>query len=216
MPFFAYKGRNARGELMQGVLEGADSGAVADQLFGTGVTPLDITPTTRKATTPANGGGAGESLWERLTRQFSTEVSTEWAYNLQFGCERCATDADLLLFAAIIAGRRDEAVWRQLVTMTDRCVCSERPSQQPAHRPGAGGAGLGDNIQYFGCGGLSGVRAHAQEALTATLSLFPFVTAAAIQPAIESLLPAPVRGWRLCNCERGGEVGWRLLQAGRE
>ena len=34
MPFFAYKGRNARGELMQGVLEGTDSGAVADQLFG--------------------------------------------------------------------------------------------------------------------------------------------------------------------------------------
>jgi MSHA biogenesis protein MshG len=43
MPFFAYKGRNARGELLQGVLEGADSGAVADQLFGNGVTPLDIT-----------------------------------------------------------------------------------------------------------------------------------------------------------------------------
>ena len=43
MPFFAYKGRNARGELMQGVLEGADSGAVADQLFGTGVTPIEIT-----------------------------------------------------------------------------------------------------------------------------------------------------------------------------
>ena len=40
MPFFAYKGRNARGELMQGVLEAADSGAVADQLFGTGVTPV--------------------------------------------------------------------------------------------------------------------------------------------------------------------------------
>ena len=30
MPFFAYKGRNARGELMQGVLEGPDAGAVAD------------------------------------------------------------------------------------------------------------------------------------------------------------------------------------------
>jgi MSHA biogenesis protein MshG len=39
VPFFAYKARNARGELMQGVLEGADSGAVADQLFNAGVTP---------------------------------------------------------------------------------------------------------------------------------------------------------------------------------
>ena len=47
MPFFAYKGRNAKGDLMTGVLEGADSGAVADQLFGNGVTPLDITLTTR-------------------------------------------------------------------------------------------------------------------------------------------------------------------------
>jgi len=49
MPFFAYKGRNARGELMQGVLEAADSGAVADQLFGTGVTPVEILPTRRTA-----------------------------------------------------------------------------------------------------------------------------------------------------------------------
>ena len=42
MPFFAYKGRNSRGEAVQGVLESADSGAVADQLFNNGITPLDI------------------------------------------------------------------------------------------------------------------------------------------------------------------------------
>jgi len=76
MPFFAYKGRNARGELMQGVLEAADPGACADQLFGTGVTPLDITPTTRKATT-AGGGGADGSLWERLTRQKVTSIDVQ-------------------------------------------------------------------------------------------------------------------------------------------
>jgi MSHA biogenesis protein MshG len=75
MPFFAYKGRNARGELMQGVLEGADSGAVADQLFGTGVTPLEITPTTRKATMGA--AGAGEGLWERLTRKKVTSIDVQ-------------------------------------------------------------------------------------------------------------------------------------------
>jgi len=62
MPFFAYKGRNARGELMQGVLEGADSGAVADQLFGTGVTPVEILPTRRGA---GGGTGMGEA-WRRL------------------------------------------------------------------------------------------------------------------------------------------------------
>lgn len=44
MPFFAYKGRNGRGEAVQGVLEGADSGAVAGQLFGLGVVPLEIKP----------------------------------------------------------------------------------------------------------------------------------------------------------------------------
>ena len=77
MPFFAYKGRNARGELMQGVLEGADSGAVADQLFGTGVTPLEITPTTRKATAGAGGAGAGEGLWERLTRKKVTSIDVQ-------------------------------------------------------------------------------------------------------------------------------------------
>jgi MSHA biogenesis protein MshG len=63
LPFFAYKGRNARGELMQGVLEGADSGAVADQLFSTGVTPIEIAVTTRGK---ANGD---DSLWERLTEK---------------------------------------------------------------------------------------------------------------------------------------------------
>lgn len=44
MPLFAYKGRNARGELIQGVLESAESGAVADQLFNTGITPIEIKP----------------------------------------------------------------------------------------------------------------------------------------------------------------------------
>jgi MSHA biogenesis protein MshG len=68
VPFFAYRGRNARGELMQGVLEGLDAGAVADQLFGTGVTPLEITQTNKKVTT-AGGAGRDDGLWQRLTRK---------------------------------------------------------------------------------------------------------------------------------------------------
>ena len=44
MPHFAYKGRNRGGQLVEGVLEGTDSGAVAGQLSGTGITPIDITP----------------------------------------------------------------------------------------------------------------------------------------------------------------------------
>lgn len=45
MPFFSYRGRNARGELVQGVLENSDSGAVADQLLNSGVSPVEITAT---------------------------------------------------------------------------------------------------------------------------------------------------------------------------
>jgi MSHA biogenesis protein MshG len=45
MPFFAYKGRNARGELVKGVLEDSDSGAAADQLINTGISPVDIVAT---------------------------------------------------------------------------------------------------------------------------------------------------------------------------
>lgn len=63
MPFFAYKARNARGEMIQGVLESADSGAVADQLFNTGVTPIEIRP----AQKPSVGGEGG--LWARLTEE---------------------------------------------------------------------------------------------------------------------------------------------------
>lgn len=63
MGFFAYKGRNAAGQLVQGVLEAADSAAVASQLFDTGVTPVEIGATRRPA------AESGPSLLERLTRR---------------------------------------------------------------------------------------------------------------------------------------------------
>ncbi|MBX9715983.1 MAG: type II secretion system F family protein, partial [Burkholderiaceae bacterium] len=44
MPHFAYKGRDGRGQPVRGILEGADSSAVAGQLFGLGIVPLEITP----------------------------------------------------------------------------------------------------------------------------------------------------------------------------
>jgi MSHA biogenesis protein MshG len=78
MPFFAYKGRNGSGELVAGVVEGADSGAVADQLFGGGVTPLEISPTTRKATSTSTSTGADkEGLWQRLTKQKVTSLDVQ-------------------------------------------------------------------------------------------------------------------------------------------
>jgi MSHA biogenesis protein MshG len=60
MPFFAYKARGARGEMLQGVIESADSGAVADQLFSTGITPVSITETSKPA------GDDGGNWWTRL------------------------------------------------------------------------------------------------------------------------------------------------------
>ena len=55
MPNFAYRGRNSAGAIVNGVMEGASAGAVADVLLGTGVTPLEIKPTTASA--KSDGGG---------------------------------------------------------------------------------------------------------------------------------------------------------------
>jgi len=44
MPQYAYKARDARGQLVQGVMESADMAAVANSLFGSGITPVDIEP----------------------------------------------------------------------------------------------------------------------------------------------------------------------------
>ena len=62
MPTYAYKARNASGQLVEGVLEGAGQGAVADLLRGQGVTPVDIRETKGKAVKAA---GAGFSLFRQ-------------------------------------------------------------------------------------------------------------------------------------------------------
>jgi len=77
MPFFAYKGRNARGELMQGVLEGLDAGAVADQLFGTGVTPVEILPTRRSATSGGDAASSIREIWRRLKEKKVTSMDVQ-------------------------------------------------------------------------------------------------------------------------------------------
>ncbi|MDP3669825.1 MAG: type II secretion system F family protein [Telluria sp.] len=73
MPFFAYKGRNSRGELLQGVLEAPDSGAVADQLFSTGVTPIEIAQTSRGP----GRAGSDQSLWDKLTERPVTSMDVQ-------------------------------------------------------------------------------------------------------------------------------------------
>ncbi len=56
MPNFSYRGRNGAGQVVQGVMEGATAGVVADLLVGTGVTPMEIKPT--KAAAGDAGGGS--------------------------------------------------------------------------------------------------------------------------------------------------------------
>lgn len=73
MPFFAYKGRNSRGELMQGVLEAPDSGAVADQLFSTGVTPIEIAQTSRGP----GRAGSDQSFWDKMTERPVTSMDVQ-------------------------------------------------------------------------------------------------------------------------------------------
>ena len=62
MAIFAYKGRSAKGDLVQGTLDGPDTGAIADQLFRTGITPIEI-----KASGAMSAASVkGESLWRSL------------------------------------------------------------------------------------------------------------------------------------------------------
>ena len=60
MSRFAWRGRDPRGELAQGVLDGDNDDAVADQLIAIGVTPLAIT--TSVDTTPDAPAGVWQTL----------------------------------------------------------------------------------------------------------------------------------------------------------
>jgi MSHA biogenesis protein MshG len=68
MTAFAWRGRNARGELVEGVIEADDDDAVADQLLATGVSPVAIA-----AKAQAVGAATG-SAWQALR---AAPVTTE-------------------------------------------------------------------------------------------------------------------------------------------
>ena len=63
MATFAWRGRNARGELVQGQLDSAAEGAVADQLIAMGVAPVYIAV----SVTPAES--TADNWWSRLNRK---------------------------------------------------------------------------------------------------------------------------------------------------
>ena len=81
MPFFAYKGRNTKGEMVQGVLEGQDSGALAGYLLNLGVTPIDITPTTAPAKEGA-GATSFASLFEDKIETIDLMLYSRQMYTL--------------------------------------------------------------------------------------------------------------------------------------
>ena len=79
MAFFAYKARSSGGELLQGVLESADSGAAASQLFNLGITPVEITPTRAPA---APGKGVRASLFQERITQLDLMLFCRQMYTL--------------------------------------------------------------------------------------------------------------------------------------
>ncbi|MBI5897677.1 MAG: type II secretion system F family protein [Rhodocyclales bacterium] len=63
MASFSFRGRDAAGQLVQGILVGETAGAVADQLFERGLTPLEIKPAER-----SGGANVGTALSINLFR----------------------------------------------------------------------------------------------------------------------------------------------------
>ena len=70
MSYFSYRGRNAAGDLVQGVLEGLDSRAVATQLFGSGITPVEIAA----ARKPGDNRALGVLSWFSRRRIEAAEL----------------------------------------------------------------------------------------------------------------------------------------------
>ena len=64
MAVFAYRGRNASGDLEQGTLEGEDSVAIAEQLTKKGITPTEIKPSGKVSV-----AASGASLWQTLNEK---------------------------------------------------------------------------------------------------------------------------------------------------
>ncbi|MFN3304885.1 MAG: type II secretion system F family protein, partial [Roseateles sp.] len=82
MSNFAFKGRNGRGELVEGIVDAASSDAVAAQLMAGGVVPVSIEPTAQAA-----GAASGDNwLQALLAKPITPEdalVLTRQFYTLQ-------------------------------------------------------------------------------------------------------------------------------------
>ncbi|KQV87633.1 type II secretion system F family protein [Pelomonas sp. Root1237] len=79
---FAFKGRNGRGELVEGIVDAINSDAVAAQLMAGGVVPVSIEATT-EAISVAGGGNWLEALLAKPITQEDALVLTRQMYTLQ-------------------------------------------------------------------------------------------------------------------------------------
>ncbi len=65
MPAFAYRARNAASELVEGVLDGANPGAVVDVLRGMGLTPVEVKETRGKVSKSASSSSLNVTLFRQ-------------------------------------------------------------------------------------------------------------------------------------------------------
>ncbi len=82
MAVFSYRGRNGSGEAVTGVLEGATSSAVADLLFSSGVTPLEIKPAPASALKKKAGDSEGFNLFAPKIEHVDILLFTRQLYTL--------------------------------------------------------------------------------------------------------------------------------------
>jgi MSHA biogenesis protein MshG len=78
MPFFSYKGRNNKGELVKGILESYDSNTMAKQLLSTGIAPLEITP----SSAPSAEKNLSISLFEEKIQPIDVMMFSRQMYTL--------------------------------------------------------------------------------------------------------------------------------------
>ncbi|BAO28531.1 type II secretion system F family protein [Sulfuritalea hydrogenivorans] len=80
MASFAYRGRNGDGDIVQGVMEGATAGAVADLIVGSGVTPIEIKPAATAARAEAGAATGFQLLRQKVEHidvlLFSRQIHT--------------------------------------------------------------------------------------------------------------------------------------------
>lgn len=82
MANFAYKGRNAGGDQVQGVIEAASSAAAADQLLGQGVTPVEIKAGPASAGSASNPSQGLDDLFKEKVRHVDVLLFSRQIYTL--------------------------------------------------------------------------------------------------------------------------------------